>query len=200
MQSNLPYAMLTKMAYHYVNHLWELLGPPHRYFESNCGRYWNDVYSDMRNKLKGRSFALATQDYTYNVALNTWRGKSGKIYADGKYGTEEVSTGWHYRTGFYVEPETGILRKAVRQKERPKKVAVERVPINANEEYRNIKGQWYYFKLGEKVTAVSILYKSARRDAYNRPVFERTKDEFYVILEKRQLCKKELKSLRERIH
>ena len=57
-----------------------------------------------------------------DVAINTWRGISGKIYVDDKRGVHPLS----YFYQFYVEPETGILREAPVEKSYRKEQAEKR--------------------------------------------------------------------------
>lgn len=180
----------------------DVLGPIYGYLRSKCGTPWDSVYSEIRREL-GRSGSEGIRhivDAHINVDTNCWRGVSGKVYSDGKYGPQEV--GKSYRTGdFYVEPETGLLREAVRSKswrreDAEKRAAgfvrdsnwqwVRRPIIVGNGQLEKIDGIWYYVEYGEIERKVLVKVKSETGpDVYR---FDKIRD----ILVKRQLGKKEL--------
>ncbi len=162
------------------------------FLHSRCGKPWAVVYSELRQFMKSRNARGSDHHYSKNfypeVAINTWHGKSGTVYNEGRCGTEKI-TG-NYRTEFYVAPETGILCKAQRPKERPKVAPIDCIPINADEEYRCINGQWYYIRYAN-VTYYQLLYRKftyVKGSVIGSP----NNNEYRVIARKRQLNKKDL--------
>lgn len=173
-------------------HFSDLLGPLRGYLTASCGRHWDGVYSEICRTLTngGRGTQHIIEQHI-DVATNTYRGVDGNVYNCGTHGIESViSTSW--REEFYVEPETGILRKAPHKKrESVRRKKLEVVPISTGKEYRIIKGVWYFVEYTdvEKQIPMSAVYSTVYGKSF-RTEMER------VILWKRQLGKKELKKLR----
>lgn len=87
----------------------DVLGPIDGYLKSSVGRKWDDVYSELARGLGGGAWGVRHILHAHiNVAAKTYRGTDGNIWYLGKYGPEKIPGG--YRTEFYVEPETKILR------------------------------------------------------------------------------------------
>ena len=171
------------------------LGPLHGYLRRNCGRPWNDVFSEISRNLgrdgsPGINHIISTH---LNVAVNTWRGESGKVYEDNKYGAYEVFTAYR-NSEFYVEPETGILQESPRKKgqkalyrERKARQKVEVIPLSETSEYIMINNIWYYQEFSKSID------KRYRRMVYGQPVYDDVA--LVIVTVKRQLGKKELKTL-----
>lgn len=169
----------------------DVLGPLRNYLRRNCGRLWNDVYSEIAynlgrfTKKEGLRHIISAH---LDVATNTWRGESGKIYNDGDRGPEIVSSS--YRTEFYVEPETGILRTMpeIRTAKRTPK-PVEVISLGLNKEYHNINGIWFYQEYTK--TETKIYNGRSPLDGTPRYAYVDT----LTITYKKQLNKKELREL-----
>jgi len=88
----------------------DVLGPLSNYLRSSCGRFWNDVYSEIARTL-GRCGSWGVRHIIsahLDVAVHTYRGIDGNVWVCDKYGVNKIEDLYH---DFYVEPETGILRE-----------------------------------------------------------------------------------------
>ena len=88
----------------------ENLSPLRRYLESNVGRPWNKVYSELSEHLKVTS---AVQQHVREhvedfVAVKT-RMRSGEVFVTMRWGRDVALRESHQR--LYVHPRTGLLRK-----------------------------------------------------------------------------------------
>ena len=84
------------------------LNPLARYLETQCGRTWNDVFSEVSAHLRSSTSAAywITGCIFWFVHICTTRGSDGRVRdADNGYGGKCDFAG-----NFYVEPETGKLR------------------------------------------------------------------------------------------
>jgi hypothetical protein len=69
----------------------DVLGPLHRYLRSNCGRRWNDVYSEVKHTLGNAGWGVQHIISAHlDVAIHTYRGADGSVWASDKYGVNEV--------------------------------------------------------------------------------------------------------------
>lgn len=167
----------------------DVLGPIENYLRSSCGRLWDDVYSEIRKTLGHCGWAVEhiIRDHI-NVAVNTWRGVSGKVWVDDEHGVDQVGG---YRSQFYVEPETGLLRESPsRNRRRPSrqpKEPSESVGLTDHTEYRLINRIWYFQDYRE--TEVRVFVKNREHDGV--PVYRYQTLKTVVL--KRQLSKKELR-------
>ena len=170
----------------------DVLGPLKGYLRSSCGRPWDDVYSEIAKILGSAGYALGHSITDHlNVAINTWRGESGSIYDDGDHGPELIG---RYRTQFYVEPETGILRDGdsfshwYPRKKKPAPAPITEIAIADESEYAKLKGIWYEtrFVWDEQVTEHTRSWNGSK-------YYTTEKTKRYTW--KRQLGKKDLRDL-----
>lgn len=180
------------------------LGPLHGYLRANCGRPWDDVYSEIAyhigrfTKQEGLRHII---DAHLDVAENVWIGTDDRIYSDGKRGPELVGR-YSWRGAFYVEPVTGILREAPDYKRAPEAPKpVEAVDLGNNCAYQKWDGIWYYTEIRKETKTVprySKHYKKVDGKYDWVAVYIGTEEKVVdIIIVKRQLGKKELKKLAE---
>lgn len=170
----------------------DVLGPLNNYLLTSCGRLWNDVYSEIARTI-GRAAGWGVQHILtahMPVAIHTYRGVDGNVY-ECKDGVHKVTGGWRRQDDFYVEPETGRLREAKREPRRrftrERKKPDDVIPIENGQEYRRLKGIWYYREF------VEVLVQSPRR-GYRGVI--RIDEETVLVSEfKRQLNRKQLRAL-----
>lgn len=200
----------------------DLLGPLTKYMESSCGRLWDDVYSEIARTL-GRSGSEGIRhikDTHIDVEVNTYRGVDNEVWAQSDHGVYKISDSYRIPQ-FYVEPETGILRKAPLRKNFVWRERIDPnvIHLTADSDYRRIAGVWYYMEYGEESSPLKAYTDKIAEPAtkYRPTVFElvdfgtdalgrrvarvsnRSFNAVYrVILKKRQLSKKELLVLRGR--
>lgn len=171
----------------------DLLGPLSNYLRKNCGRPWNDVYSEIALTL-GRIGSWGIRHIIrehLDVATCTYRGFDGSVWICDKHGVHKVG-GFYY--DFYVEPETGILCEAASHrkwrsihKAKPVK-DLTIIPITETSEYRRIKGIWFYQEYR------TVQYKVFVGRGYSgRPIFD--EKTLVKIDVKKQLSKKQLDEL-----
>jgi hypothetical protein len=169
------------------------LGPLHRYLLSNCGRLWDDVYSEISynigrfTKSEGLRHII---DAHMPVEINTYRAVNGGVYYYASYGgpTRVDETSYWHRPEFYVEPETGILRASRKKANDRKPASVEAITLSASEEYRKIDGIWYYQRFDRKEEKV---YRYTYSNGTHHYEWVTT----VTVVEKKQLNKKELREL-----
>ena len=171
----------------------DVLGPLRNYLRTNCGRPWNDVYSEIARTL-GRSGSWGVRHVVsahVDVAVHTYRGIDGNIWACDERGVHQVGT--VYSNRFYVEPETGILREDLRRRRRSF-VRVKReatppdyLPIEDGRAYRKVGGIWYLHEFSEVEVKTPLLVRGSFAGwTYQSQV---------VCTLKQQLNKKQLKQL-----
>jgi hypothetical protein len=165
----------------------DVLGPLRNYLRSNCGRLWNDVYSEIRRTLGSGGWGVRHILRAHlDVATHTYRSSDGRVWIAGSRGVERLD-GFYYR--FYVEPETGILRESPRRRvPAPAPAAApEVVNIEHGKEYRKIDGIWYLHEFTVIDVEAPIFLGGA---------FIRMRSEKRILSRlKRQLGKKQLKRL-----
>ena len=169
----------------------DVLGPLYNYLRSNCGRQWNDVYSEIARTI-GRSGSYGIRHILgahLDVATCTYRDSDGVIWACDKHGVNRTG-GFHH--DFYVDPETGILRPAANYRKwrtlaalRRPKSPVDHVPLGDGKEYRLMHGAWFYHEF-----AIVTVETPVRRSWGGTYMKKETRE---VTVWKRQLGKKELR-------
>jgi len=166
----------------------DVLGPLHRYLRSNCGRFWDDVYSEIKQTLGNAGWGVQHIISAHlNVAIHTFRGVEGSVWVAHRHGVHKAGDVYY---DYYVEPETGILREVVRQrkwwwKERAKPLNV--VPIEDGKEYRKIDGIWYLHEFVEVEVKTPVFLRGS--------FFRMNSEKQSISKSKRQLGKKQLKEL-----
>lgn len=195
-EGQIEYEGITRIPVSWKKYGWDhrefsdVLGPIEGYLRSSCGRLWNDVYSEIARVLGNAGYALGhiITDHL-NVETTTYRDNDGNLWACNKNGIEELSR-FYYRSKFYVEPETGILRETPRKRYRHRPAEIPDVVIlSNNSEYRKISGIWYYrtYELIDEAGPI-------QRGRYGlSPI--RDRGQFLLWEKKRQLGKKQLKEL-----
>lgn len=174
----------------------DVLGPLNGYLEHACGRLWNDVYSEIKATLGNSGYALGhiVKEHI-TVAKHTYRHANGHVYSDDgqRYysGTQvDYTYGRYSRWDYYVEPETGILRKSIRVPYPVEYKPIESIAIDGESRYALIKGIWYYCKYIEVedqvFTGIVAGIKHYRYEKRQVDIF------------KKQLNKKELKKLNKK--
>jgi hypothetical protein len=177
----------------------EHLGPLRRYLQSQVGRPWDKVHSEISQHLRLDS---AVQSHVLDH-LDDYVEKH-VMFRDGV-----MSTGSGYGTGrpltapFYVCPRTGLLRanrlqswKMQSWKKRKKANFPEYLQIEQRRQWRQVEGIWYEVTL-EPITPEAL----SRRDVvlkavvgqFQRQEAEETYGAAVFATSKRQLNKREIK-------
>ena len=124
----------------------EHLSPLRRWLRSNCGRRWDDVYSEICEHLSVRNAATAhVRDHAEQYVVRNARLIAGEICDAAGV---PIHSGWRWNP-FYVHPLDGTLREAPRRLRRPGPVKDEDYieGKDALHQYRIIQGVWYEVEL-----------------------------------------------------
>ena len=176
----------------------DLFGPIHRYFCSNVGRPWDQIWSEICEQIDRRNLAKnhLFEHIVGYVETDCFIGDDGNIYAYTSSGVYEVSA--EDSTWFYVHPNTGLLcqtdKRAWRQTQKAAKKAAQtawlnwRVPIRGKLHYVKLNGLWYIANLEH--------YCVGQRPPAEEAEMTLLQDGWYTwrVLNKRQCGKKELKA------
>lgn len=127
----------------------ENLEPLWRYLQSQVGRCWDDVYSDIRRNLSPRSTVQmhVVQHLNWQVKKSTYLGEDGRVYEHSKYNRggmpdpclEEPTI---YKYGFYIHPVTRELCVSPTKTKRAKKLQPTKFQISLLVQWCLINGEW----------------------------------------------------------
>jgi hypothetical protein len=183
-----------------TKYLSDHLGPLRRLLRSKVGQPWDQVHSELNQRLDastmaGRHVLDHVRDYvTENVELI-----DGVLYSRDSCRRYRRTLGIGYHDEFYVHPETGILcvvPKHCRTQYRPNSaqpiVPQDHLPIDRYQRYQKIDDVWYWVKLAD-VPIDQPVWDVAEK----KTVMSRYSGLRYAI-EKRQCNKQELKRLRQK--
>lgn len=88
----------------------ENLAPLRRYLESQVGRPWDKVWSDICENLRPTSTVQQhVRDHVFDFVAHPVIDRQGRLYRVGRYGYLQPLADSHVR--LYVDPRTGILRR-----------------------------------------------------------------------------------------
>lgn len=151
----------------------EYLAPLRRYLKKQVGRSWDEVYAEIRAAVKPNS---TTNIHVYQH-LEREVEKHVK-YIDGK--PYSLDNGGYPVRGLYVCPDSGILKPAPRWQKIPKSQPITRIYLDSDRWYEQIDGLWYLMRV-------------------QKPQEKLASNEEVQKLDKKQLNKKQLRQLRDRI-
>jgi hypothetical protein len=169
----------------------ENLAPLRRYLQSQIGRPWDEIYSEICERINRNSA----------VQLHIWQHLMDYVCTDPYVASGLVKRGWRYHL-YLVDPKTGQLRATANRWPRfrqPKPVPnPDRVRIDENNEYRRLNGLWYRLKLAP-VPAHRIGYDFGL-NTHLTHLSDESLRRFYgaavYAVGKRQLNKREIRQLR----
>lgn len=174
----------------------DVLGPLTGFLQSNVGRPWNKVYSELRQGLDVRK---VTGRHIFDhlermVETDCVIGADRKVYAG--------PHGWNV-TGFYVHPKSGLLSFVPRQSARERKKeelsrqTIDEIRLDRARSYKLIEGQWYDIAF----CFIEIAHGDIRNawDVVARRHVRLTSWSNRVAISKRQCNREELVWIRNRI-
>lgn len=181
-----------------TKHLSDHLGPLRRLLRSKVGQRWDDIYSELcqrldTNTVTGQHVLDHVWDYVErNVVLI-----DGVPYrkCNRRYGQNQLGC---WRDEFYVHPDTGILCIAEKAPKAPPKKRDDLVLIDSYHQYQKLNDVWYLITLQEfppmhDVTDVVLrvtLKPWTARAEYGREVY---------AVSKRQCNKKQIKFIMKKL-
>lgn len=136
----------------------DLLGPLYRFVDSRIGKPWNDVYSEICQHIKPKStLQLHVLGHLKHIVLtnvivegNFIRRPTDKQYLN-------ITSYKKYKL-YYVDPTTGILRKAkIFPYEQPKKETT--VVSNGMIQYRLVNKVWYVLEIAYLPLVETVVIK-----------------------------------------
>lgn len=161
----------------------DVLGPLYRYFHSEVGNKWDDIYSDICKNLPKKSLqglhihGHIEQMVEKNVIIINGVPCHGKGYS---YGSPLYGYG-RYRQ-FYVNPETGTLCLLKPEPSKKKDKNPDLVIKDETTQYQRIKDIWYEIKVQEPKIVKKYEYPCFRN---NRVSFVSKTEEYYDPLTKK---------------
>jgi hypothetical protein len=181
----------------------EHLSPLRRYLQSQIGRPWNKVHSEISRHLRLDS---AVQSHVLDhladyVEVNT-RLVDGVVC--NSIGTPIGQGGWpFFRTIFYVCPKSGLL-KAVRRASRKRRTAQTRAYLVVGErrQWHQLGGHWFEIELKPATDAHSLardVLLKANLGTLSRQELIAAYGGFQYATSKRQLGKREVRIAQRRL-
>ncbi|WP_242056621.1 MULTISPECIES: hypothetical protein [unclassified Nostoc] len=122
------------------------LGPLRRFLRSKIGQPWNDVYSELCQRLKTNTMAgQHVIDHVWDYVERHVEIIDGSLYSQPERGYQIPLDG-SYRDRFYIHPETGILcavkkvpRKQQQKPEQTDVVILDDYSVSLSNEVHSIK-------------------------------------------------------------
>lgn len=187
----------------------DVLGPLNGYLLKSVGRKWDEVYSELSQKLGRFSWPLRHILVEHvNVDTNTFKDRLGRVWNHGKYGESLIGDrlNWRSSSEFYVDPSDRTLR-ITPAKPRYRKEPDDRPMVAAENgrHYVRIEGVWY---LGRY--RLSPYYSVVHHDGKYNPGPREVSAEWpdyaaghkegtWLFTKEKQCNKKELKDLQSKI-
>lgn len=174
----------------------DVLGPLEGYLRKNCGRRWDDVYSELAKGLDKRSVSglhVFTHLWQF-VSPVCWIGaETGTIYAVDRW------SDYHSPNDFYVHPFTGLLchsevgeSSRKRWKRERDNKPVEKIELGEGRSVELINGIWYYMSL--KLVTHNVIKIDKQGLPYNHS-YQTWEFEHKLQLNKKELKKMKLKNV-----
>ncbi|MBD2500662.1 hypothetical protein [Anabaena azotica] len=121
------------------------LGPLRRFLRSKVGQSWNDIYSELCQRLKTNTMAgQHVIGHVWDFVERYVEIVDGKVYSKA-YQRCRTRLDTSYRDRFYIHPETGILcavEKAPR-KRKPKQEPTDILIVDDYHQYHKLNEIWY---------------------------------------------------------
>lgn len=127
----------------------ENLEPLWRYLQTQVGRCWDDVYSDIRENLSPRNTVQmhVVQHLKWQVRMNCYLGEDGRVYERPKYARYGMpdpclEDPTPYKYGFYVHPVTREFCVSPTKARKTKKPEPTKFQVSPLVQFRLIDGEW----------------------------------------------------------
>lgn len=172
----------------------EYLAPLRRYLKKQVGRPWNEVYSEIRATVKPDSTVR------YHIYQHMeWEVAKHVEYIEGQPYFKPCNRNRLFPvTGLYICPDSGLLKYIPppprKQKSKAKRSPITKLPITRDRWYELIDGQWYEISIhrwSEKVPN-TVRQKNGQLNT-------ELEEKEFTSVHKKQLSKKELKLIRNRL-
>ena len=170
------------------------LGPLRRFLRSKVGEEWNDVYSELCQRLKTNTMAgQHVIGHVWDFVERYVKIIDGKVYYKHyqKYRTLLEAS---YRDRFYIHPETGILcafEKAPR-KRKPKPKQSDILIVDDYHQYHKLNEIWYLITLEDFPPPPTDYVTDVLRGLIHRSIATYRGRKIYAV-SKQQCNKKEIR-------
>jgi hypothetical protein len=169
----------------------ENLAPLRRYLQSQVGRPWNKVYSEVCERINPNSA----------VQLHIWQHLIHYVCTNPYVISGEVGKGWRWYP-FVVDPRTGLLRENPKRRrgsmaKKPVPDA-DRVTVDGQHEYRRLNGLWFELRLAPVPLGRDVFDMAMRQNVRLIPdsLLRSNYGAMVYTASKRQLNKREIRTLR----
>lgn len=188
-----PRLIKPKRTKHFSDHL----GPLRRYLYSHVGEPWNDVYSDLCQRLTTQT--LSGQ----HILSHVWFFVERYVEMVDGLPYHKASSRWgrwvdrplgYWRTELYVHPDTGLLCEAKPLPPAPKPTNPDLRVIDRYHQYQRIQGVWFsihFQAFGSHLTRFDLLQRTIITHSEAVKLYGHA----LYVSQKRQCSKKELKQL-----
>jgi hypothetical protein len=176
---------------HRTKHLSDHLGPVRRLLRSKVGQPWDQVHSELCQRLDGKTMAgRHVLDHVDNYVAKHVEIIDGEPYRkpEGWYSWRILGNYW--RDEFYVHPDTGILCLAKKRDHKAQSQPDDVIYLDREHRYQKIDHVWYYVTLAD-LPVDQLMWDVVQK----RLVQSRSPGSQYAIV-KHQCNKRDLKSLR----
>ena len=156
---DVPAKIGVRRGYRSRKYLNENLAPLRRFLQSQAGRPWDSVYSEVRETIDGRSTVKQhiLQHIEDFVAIHT-REVNGEIVAQWRWRSEQPLA--ELRQPLYVDPNSGFLLRntaPIRQRQRvratrardAREVAAKRRILDARRQLHKVEGNWFLVEVAQ---------------------------------------------------
>jgi hypothetical protein len=125
------------------------LNPLQRYLRSKVGQPWNDIYSELCQRLDSKTMTgRHVISHIWNYVERHVELYNGIPYSKASWGKVQPLTNY-YREHLYVHPETGILcllaksRSPAKARQGSSAPTDQRLVLDCDHEYHQLDGVWY---------------------------------------------------------
>jgi hypothetical protein len=187
-----------------TKHLNEHLAPLRRYLQSQVGRPWNKVHSEISRHLRLDSAVQShVLDHLWDYVETSTRLVDGVVCNAAGEPIGGHRCLWR-RPLFYVCPKSGLLKLVRREshKQRPVAEPAERIVLGDWRQWHCVEGIWYEIKLAPLCDAPphawDMLLRACVRDLPRQTLVQTYGGHWYA-LGKRQLGKREVRIAQRRL-
>ncbi|NEO84155.1 MAG: hypothetical protein F6J87_07870, partial [Spirulina sp. SIO3F2] len=178
------------------------LGPLRKFLRSKVGQPWDEVYSELCQKLDRKTLlGQHVIDHLWDYVERHVELINGIPYGKGEWRTyKPLKAAW--RDQFYVHPETGILHVIDKQAYRtqPKPAPKARLTIDDEHEYRLLDGLWFLVTFAEfPPPPIEHVRDAIAGDLIPRRKLYYPSDRQLYAIHKKQCNKKEIRYIKRQL-
>ena len=176
------------------------LGPLRRWLRSHVSQPWDNVYSKLcrqldTNTLAGQHVLSHVWDYVERHVEII----DGVLYEKPEWGQFRPLES-HYRDRFYVHPETGLLCLVEKKRRKSKPTPpTDVLAIDANHQYRQLKGIWYRVTFAEFPAAIADSVTDILQGQVSAQTAEYIAGRKVYAVSKQQCNKKEIRLIKNQL-